>query len=111
MDSSSRRVGSEGTRHMCIYEVGSPYYTRRPGTPTVQTQSGGMSDLTKAVLQPAEGQAFEATRRGMIIVVGCGMYAGCGGERNMKQGENREELAGSVGHKSVEMLEPGNPRE
>lgn len=52
---------------------------------------------------PAEGQALEATHRGMTIVVGCGMYAGCGGVKNMKQGENRKELAGRVGHKSVGM--------
>lgn len=51
MDSSSRRVGGEGTRHTCTFEVGSPYCKGRPGTPAVQTPSGGMSDLSKVWCQ------------------------------------------------------------
>lgn len=108
MDSSSRRVPGEGTRHMCTFEVGSPCFNRGEGVgsgiPAVKTPRSGTLDLTNALLQPGDlGQAFEAMHGGMITVVGCGMDAGCGEEKNMKGRQNGEEFTGSVGHKSVGM--------
>lgn len=48
-------------------------------------------------------QAFEEMCRRIIIMVGCGMYAGCRRGKGIKGSENKEGFIGSVDHRAAGM--------